>query len=384
MARKTPIIPLLATLLLVTLACNLPIGERAVIGPDATITAAIKTVEFQLTGSAVPTATRQFTETPRPTDTTVPTFTPRPPTITSIPPTAVTRCNWAQFVTDVTVPDGTRFAPGAAFTKTWRLKNIGTCTWTGQYYLAFVSGEAMGAPVSVMMPEIVPPGDTVDISVNLTAPASTGRKKGNWQLYNPAGVPFGIGWNAGGSFYVEIEVATSTVTPTATLAPGTVMYDFVAQYCSAVWRSEAGTLTCPGAIDDAEGFVMKVDAPQLENGDTKAKPGLWTHPQWIDNGAISGRFPAYVVQNGDHFRATLACLYNANACNVRFQLNYRADGGELKNFGQWDQVYDGSVQNLDLDLSPLAGKSVEFVLAVVTNGAADQDWAFWWQPRITR
>ena len=29
------------------------------------------------------------------------------------------------FVADVTVPDGTIFSPGAAFTKTWRLKNAG-------------------------------------------------------------------------------------------------------------------------------------------------------------------------------------------------------------------------------------------------------------------
>ena len=36
----------------------------------------------------------------------------------------------AQFVADVTVPDGTRYDPGATFTKTWRLRNIGTCTWT--------------------------------------------------------------------------------------------------------------------------------------------------------------------------------------------------------------------------------------------------------------
>ncbi|HGJ66308.1 TPA: hypothetical protein ENS27_13160, partial [bacterium] len=51
---------------------------------------------------------------------------------------AAGRCNWAGFVADVTVPDGTSFAPGAAFIKTWRLKNIGTCTWTGKYGLSFV------------------------------------------------------------------------------------------------------------------------------------------------------------------------------------------------------------------------------------------------------
>ena len=39
----------------------------------------------------------------------------------------------AQFVTDVTVPDGTKYDPGATFTKTWRLRNVGTCTWTTAY-----------------------------------------------------------------------------------------------------------------------------------------------------------------------------------------------------------------------------------------------------------
>jgi len=35
-------------------------------------------------------------------------------------------CDWAQFISDVTVPDGTKYEPGATFKKTWRLKNIGT------------------------------------------------------------------------------------------------------------------------------------------------------------------------------------------------------------------------------------------------------------------
>ncbi len=46
-------------------------------------------------------------------------------------------CDWAQFVTDVTVPDGSIYPPGATFTKTWRLKNIGTCTWTPSYSMVY-------------------------------------------------------------------------------------------------------------------------------------------------------------------------------------------------------------------------------------------------------
>jgi len=64
----------------------------------------------------------------------------------STPPPA--GCDRAQFISDVTVPDGTTFAPGAAFNKTWRLKNVGTCTWTTSYSLVFDSGEKMGGPDS--------------------------------------------------------------------------------------------------------------------------------------------------------------------------------------------------------------------------------------------
>lgn len=389
MARRKLVLPILA-LLLLTLACNLPVGERAVSGPDATITAAIRTVQVQLTGSAVVasnTPQPEPSDTPEPTETDRPTNTPRPPTNTPVPPTAVTRCNWAQFVSDVTIPDGTRMTPGQTFTKTWRLKNIGTCTWTSEYYLEFESGDALGAPDSVQIPETVPPGDTVDVSVNLKAPAAAGRKTGYWKLRNPAGVPFGIGYNAQGTFYVQIDVISSTITPTKTTSPGAVVYDFTTRACDADWRSDAGVLPCEGTIADVEGFVVVVDNPQLENGDVMPKPGLWTHPEWKEDGVISGRYPAFKVQAGDRFRATIACLYNedgSDACNVRFQLNYRADGGALTPFREWSQKYEGNVQSLDLDLSELAGKNVEFVLAVLANGDFSYDWAFWYQPRIVR
>ena len=50
----------------------------------------------------------------------------------AVQPAMAATCNWAQFVADVTVPDGTSYAPSTAFKKTWRLKNIGTCIWSDQ------------------------------------------------------------------------------------------------------------------------------------------------------------------------------------------------------------------------------------------------------------
>ena len=64
----------------------------------------------------------------------------------SVPRVQAAICDHIQFVSDLTAPDGATFAPGTAFTKTWRLKNIGTCTWTTAYHLVWVGGDTLGAP----------------------------------------------------------------------------------------------------------------------------------------------------------------------------------------------------------------------------------------------
>jgi hypothetical protein len=102
-------------------------------------------------------------------------------------------------VTDVNVPDGTHFAPGTSFTKTWRLRNDGGCTWTTDYTFRYVSGDAMSG-TRVSLPNEVPPGATIDLAVPLTAPAGSGSFRGTWQMFSPAGEPFGS------KPYVDIRV----------------------------------------------------------------------------------------------------------------------------------------------------------------------------------
>ena len=113
----------------------------------------------------------------------------------------------AQFVTDVTVPDGTTFAPGAPFTKTWRLKNVGTCTWTTSYAMVFDTGDKMTGPDLVNMPNAVAPGQTVDVSVGLTAPTSAASYRGYWKFQNAGGARFGIGTAGTQSWWVDIRVS---------------------------------------------------------------------------------------------------------------------------------------------------------------------------------
>jgi len=158
--------------------------------------------------------------TPTPTSTATPTLAPTiPSTLTQVPtltptPTRITSCDRAAFVADVSVPDGTSFSPGVQFTKVWRLRNVGTCTWTNSYTLVFSGGEQMSGPVSVNLPASVAPGQTVDISINLIAPTLPGSYRGEWILRNASGTSFGVGTNGTGPIWVSINVITTTITVT--------------------------------------------------------------------------------------------------------------------------------------------------------------------------
>jgi hypothetical protein len=165
------------------------------------------TVQAMVTQTVISMTLNAPTQTPPPPTVTADPATNTPlPTPTSVPPTAASYCDWAAFVKDVTVEDGTTFAPGEVFIKTWRLKNRGTCGWTTDYMLVFHSGSQLGGTTAVRLPANVPPGQTVDVSVTLTAPSTGGSYIGYWMLRNSSGVVFGTGTRANTPFYVDIRV----------------------------------------------------------------------------------------------------------------------------------------------------------------------------------
>ncbi len=96
----------------------------------------------------------------------------------------------AVFLEDVTVPDGTPFAPGQTFLKTWRVRNEGTTTWSSEYQLAHVEDDRMRAPGNLPLPR-TRPGEVVDLSVTLTAPDSPGSHQSTWRLRDRQGRAFG-------------------------------------------------------------------------------------------------------------------------------------------------------------------------------------------------
>ena len=367
MLKTFRVLSLVSILVLIFSACNLPSGTPTA-EPNVVFTAAALTVQAQSTQLA-PFNTPTLPPV-QPTNT-VASPTLAIPTVTrSVPPTA--SCDQAQFIKDVTIPDGSVIAPGTSFKKTWRLKNIGTCTWSG-YQLVFDKGEAM-SPVPDPIGTVAP-GQEVDVSVTFTAPTDSKTYRSYWRVRNASGVLIPVSYGTDGqSFYLEIKVAA--------VSSG---YDFHTQASSAAWNSGAGTLTFGGPDTDPNGFAMFRNGQKLENGTTHNKI-LEMYPQWVNDGVITGRYSAYTVVSGEHFTATIGFLAlsdgSCGAGSVIFQLNYR-EGGQLKSsLGEWTESCDGVMRAVDVDLSPLAGKTVEFVLAVKANGSSTQDMAVWVAPQI--
>ncbi len=129
-----------------------------------------------------------------------------PPTARPTVPPAPAPCAQMRFVSDVTIPDDSRIAPGAQFVKTWRIKNVGTCAWAGT--LNFVgTGNRMGGTSPTSFPQ-VPAGQEAQLSISLTAPTQLGPYQGTWQVRTTDGVVLD-------NLFLKIIVAGEAAPPVA-------------------------------------------------------------------------------------------------------------------------------------------------------------------------
>jgi hypothetical protein len=218
---KNAILLAIALGAILLVSCNMP--SRATASPTLNVTQAYQTVQARLTEAISRT----------------PTISPTAPIASSTPgQSSPTPTQLVQIVTpgttqppancdqaspgvpiDVTIPDDTILRPGESFIKTWRLQNTGSCTWNSDYALVWFSGEQLDANLVVPLNGTTPPGQTADLSVEMTSPAAPGTYQSWWKLRNPSGDLFGIGPNSDAGFWVRIIVegsSLSTGTPAVT------------------------------------------------------------------------------------------------------------------------------------------------------------------------
>jgi hypothetical protein len=209
MKRLSPVVTLVAVFFTIGLACSMPLTTAVKPTVVASLEPSITSAPIE-TSTIMPSISQLMTVTSRPeaTTTTASTSVPTVFLPTAVPATNTPAgiCNLAAFEGDINYSDDTVVPTGQNFDKKWRLRNKGTCTWTSGYKVIFVSGDAMGGAGSVQLTNgTVPPGASVNVSVNLTAPASAGTYRGNFKLRSSDGSDFGID-PAGSVFYVRIVV----------------------------------------------------------------------------------------------------------------------------------------------------------------------------------
>ena len=171
----------ISALVLVQLACGITIntgGEQVTIPIETSIAMTIAALPAGKPANppvvvinptaTLPPSTPQDTQTPSPT--------PLP-------------CNWAKLVSE-TVADGTSININTNFNKSWRIKNIGICTWNTNYRIVFYSGNNLGGPTTKHFSKNVAPGETIDLVLSLKAPGTAGTYKGYWHLFGDDNVDF--------------------------------------------------------------------------------------------------------------------------------------------------------------------------------------------------
>ena len=169
--------------------------------------------------------------------------------------------------------------------------------------------------------------------------------------------------------------------------PGTVALDFVTQVCSAAWSTNASYLTCPGHLEEAEGgYIEANDHTVLEGMVSVEAPMLIGLPgNGYPNGlGLFGKYPPFTVYPGDLFKAVIACQGDA-VCNLDFFLEYYDQSGSVIPVSwKWGHQAGDGPQEISVDLTPIAGQTVEFFLVLRPQEELNNQWAVWIQPHISR
>jgi hypothetical protein len=201
------IVSIIATLLAACGPSATPVAEPTTdIAAIRTSAASTVVSQFTLTAAAFTPTPAPATETPTPEGTATQTSQPVAQ-VTNAEGTVVALCDkysWDLGTVDVNVPDNTVMSPGQEFVKTWKIKNIGTCTWGAGYTMVYSYGDDKMSGTPQAFGAAIEPGQEVEVSVQFTAPDLPGTYTSYWTLQNPRGVAFQ--GNEGKVLYVQIVV----------------------------------------------------------------------------------------------------------------------------------------------------------------------------------
>ncbi|RAO31253.1 hypothetical protein ONO23_04079 [Micromonospora noduli] len=98
----------------------------------------------------------------------------------------------SKFISDVTIPDGTRVRVNSQFVKVWALKNVGKVAWHNRFLARTnptADADGCRVPDRVAIGD-TPPDEQVMISVEVTAPSRPGKCWVSWKMVDENGQEF--------------------------------------------------------------------------------------------------------------------------------------------------------------------------------------------------
>jgi len=209
----------------------------------------------------------------------------------------------AQFVKDITIPDQTVVERGEAFTKTWRVRNTGTCSWTPAYQIKIAGGNPLSWS-NLKLLDVVPAGEETEISVEIISPEIPGKYQAWWQLSDEMGIQFGT------FFYVLFEAPKP-----ATDIPG-----------YGVIQGEIGYPA--GDIPGMTIYFMRTDGSQRFALDTEDGWNNYANELPVGNYYIFARVAGDQSDSGGGYTAGVLCGLN---CKDHTLVEVRIEEGKVTN-----------------------------------------------------
>lgn len=159
-------------------------------------------------------------------------------------------------------------------------------------------------------------------------------------------------------------------------------YDFFSKAESAVWKSSAGSLKYPGAVNDPRGYARPVAKSKI-NPNNSAISMIEMRPEKKSTGWIDAHFPAIILGDNLKFKAVAGFLFGAKPSNsAAFQVYVKTDNRYHRLISK--RIAADKYQSLVADLSQWAGKKVQIVLRVRASAAGSPKGAVWVKPRISK
>jgi len=165
-----------------------------------------------------------------------------------------------------------------------------------------------------------------------------------------------------------------------------LVYDFMEEAPNAEWGTDWGDIGFGGLLDHHYGVAQYEYNVTLEDGIIYSRV-LLTHPEWVDDGRIQGRYTDVYIPVGARFKAKVGLKSGADLYTdgVKFYVEFY-DGSHYY-FPSPSGVhceYNASLDILDYDLSSIAGRTGSFYLRVSADGTSARDWFVWVDPRISK